>query len=148
MRYASVFKYSRTWLMPSKYCSSIACTHGFSSILSTDLLPINSKYPTSGGRTVRRLFWMCSSLKRANSPISRGSSSKSLSRKPSYDESSVRNFMSLLFMSSYTNNLKIFQVANFWWEKLKVIVTKIECPQSFQLEEVSRQNILIQIVVR
>lgn len=55
---------------------------------------------------------------------------------------------SLLFMSSYTNNLKIFQVANFWWEKLKVIVTKVECPQSFHFEEVSRQNIFIQIVVR
>lgn len=44
----------------------------------------SEKLPISGGSTVKRLFWMCSSLKRTSSPISRGISRRSLSRSPSW----------------------------------------------------------------
>lgn len=42
--YASVLMQSRTWLIPSKYCSAIGCTHSFSSIFRTDLLPNRSRF--------------------------------------------------------------------------------------------------------
>lgn len=84
IRYASVLMYSSTWLIPSKYCSWMASFHGFSSILITALLLAKSHLEMSGGRSDRRLFWMCNSRSRVNSPNSRGSSRRSLSRRPNW----------------------------------------------------------------
>lgn len=46
---------------------------------------IKNILPSSGGKTVNLLFWMCSSLNFVNSPISLGIETKSLSRTTSWN---------------------------------------------------------------
>lgn len=167
--YASVLMYSRTWLMPSRYCSVIGCTHGFSSILNTDLLLLSSKFAISGGITVKRLFWMCSSRKRGSSPISRGSSSRSLSRHPSYNNCAIN-----AITSEEGNNVNL-RSASFSYSWSLEANTRSRCHPNIRheaflqmkqqkywlnrlnnwtlrfltkFEEIPWQNIFIQVIVR
>lgn len=84
---------------------------------------------------------------RVSSPTSFGIASKSLSRRPSCNKKTI--FSQVFFALSFKPyNLQILQVLNFWWEKFKVIIAQIKCSQGLHHEEISRQCVFTQIIVR
>ena len=85
MRYVSDRRYSIRWLMPTCSWSAMGVTHSLPSNLNTDLLPVKSRLPNSGGNMVSLFPWMWSSLNLVSSPISFGKSIRSFSRSTSYN---------------------------------------------------------------
>lgn len=76
-----VFFHFQYWFIALQIKKTCNETHAISISSKANVCPWI--LPISGGKTVNRLFWMWSSRNLVNSPISRGISSKSLSRNPS-----------------------------------------------------------------
>lgn len=72
-----------------------------------------------------------------------------MSRRPNYKE--VRIIIPPFNNESpsrFTHNLKVLQVAHIGRDELKVIVAEVQRPQRLHHEEVARQLLLVEVVVR
>lgn len=75
-------------------------------------MPKKSKLPNSGGKTVRRLAWMCNSRSLGKKPISFGMSIKSFSRRTNYNKKKYFNSVKIYNSPEY-NYTESFNSINY-----------------------------------
>lgn len=152
--YASVLIYSRTWLMPRRYCSFICGTQSFSSIFSTDLLLCRSNKPVKIKIKILTILGKIKFVGTTYQLLAEESTDdcfecaihvdvlvhrfRVVSRAIDCHEVQATKKLKVFYYKSFTlsnceitYNLQILQVANARWDELEFIVSQIDSSESF-----------------